>query len=142
MSSTACRYCGGSETAHIPPCPELGGNVDSAKKEWQKGYDRGYNDEVIRSQSLSRYSPCFQLGYRKGKANIDAECDAAFNAQISYERHGGQSSVIDRTLDEHQRNKREHEAFLKQGDHDTHRTDEEKQEDHDTRMRGYGPEGR
>jgi hypothetical protein len=84
MSSTPCKYCGGNEVAHGSSCPTVAAN--GSIKEWEKGYERGYNDDVIQNHSLSFYTHAFQIGYRKGKADIDCECDAAFQGQISYER--------------------------------------------------------
>lgn len=77
--ATKCPYCKKPVPyRHNPACPSADGiPVPDAVKEWQKGARAGFTGELIAWYSLSHYSPAFQLGYRIGKAEIDALADEA-----------------------------------------------------------------
>ncbi len=67
-----CRYCQVAVGQnHTPNCPIMDVNPEWAKKEWQTGYDRGFNDDFAPRRFLSHYSPHFQRGYQMGSDEID-----------------------------------------------------------------------
>ncbi len=77
--ATKCSYCNRPVPyRHSPNCPSANGVPDPIMvKEWERGARTGFADDPIPWYLLRHYSPAFQLGYRIGKAEIDAIADDA-----------------------------------------------------------------
>jgi len=74
-----CPYCKRPVPyRHNPDCPATNGTPDPIMvKKWERGRCIGFADERLTWRELEHYSPAFKLGYRIGKAEIDALVDDA-----------------------------------------------------------------
>ena len=77
-----CKYCGAENTAHESFCPTLDANPDWAKKQWELGFNVGFEDRHI-PYYWHKYSRPWIHGYEKGLGLVQDMVESAWENRMN-----------------------------------------------------------